>query len=82
MLGDLLHANDNSVTSFSLQDLPAPAKELWLITCVDRGLAPAAIFGLAPSDAKIPRNAVGRVAPEVALAGTWHHFWLLARSCG
>jgi carbonic anhydrase len=63
---DLLAANRRYASDFSLHGLPARArKELALVTCMDSRIEPLAMFGLAPGDSKILRNAGGRVTEDV-----------------
>ena len=63
---DLLESNRSYVAGFSLQGLaPQAAKGLCLITCMDTRIEPLPMLGLRPGDAKILRNAGGRVMPEV-----------------
>ena len=66
MFDDLLDANHDYAAGFSLQGLaPQAAKGLCLITCMDTRIEPLPMLGLVPGDAKILRNAGGRVMPEV-----------------
>lgn len=44
---------------------PAPRFSLIVISCMDARTDPAHLFGLAPGDALVIRNAGGRVTPEV-----------------
>lgn len=44
---------------------PLPAKAFALVTCMDTRVEPLAALGLRPGDAKILRNAGGRVTPDV-----------------
>ena len=63
---DVLVANRRYAESFALKGLPAPAaRGLALLTCIDSRIEPLAMLGLRPGDAKILRNAGGRVTPEV-----------------
>ncbi len=63
---DLLAANDTYAASFALAGLEArAAKGLALVTCIDSRIEPLAAFGLVPGDAKILRNAGGRVTHDV-----------------
>jgi carbonic anhydrase len=66
MFDDLLRENQRYVSGFSLQGIPArAAKELGLVTCMDSRIEPLAMLGLVPGDAKILRNAGGRVTSDV-----------------
>jgi carbonic anhydrase len=66
MMDDLLAANREYVSTFDLDGVPAPAaKGLALVTCMDSRIDPLGILGLAPGDAKVIRNAGGRVTPDV-----------------
>ncbi len=66
MMDDLLQANATYVSSFGLAGIPAPAaKGFALVTCMDSRIEPLAMLGLVPGDAKIIRNAGGRVTRDV-----------------
>lgn len=66
MFDDLLAANQGYGTAFTLASLSGrAAKEFGLVTCMDTRIDPLAVLGLAPGDAKILRNAGGRVTPDV-----------------
>ena len=66
MFDDLLQANRRYASSFTLQGIPAPAaKKFALVTCMDSRIEPLAMLGLLPGDAKILRNAGGRVTEDV-----------------
>jgi carbonic anhydrase len=66
MFDDLLEANRQYVSGFQLAGLPAPAaKGFALVTCMDTRIEPLAMLGLVPGDAKIMRNAGGRVTSDV-----------------
>ncbi|RJK93400.1 beta-class carbonic anhydrase [Vallicoccus soli] len=63
---DLLAANQEYAAGFSLQGLEARAgRGLALLTCMDSRIEPLAMLGLRPGDAKILRNAGGRVTDDV-----------------
>jgi carbonic anhydrase len=63
---DLLEANRRYASAFQLAGLPAPAaKGFALVTCMDTRIEPLAMLGLVPGDAKIMRNAGGRVTGDV-----------------
>ena len=65
MFDDLLEANRRYAATFSLAGIPArAAKEFALVTCMDSRIEPLAMLGLGPGDAKIVRNAGGRVTPD------------------
>ena len=66
MFDDLLAANLGYASDFALQDVPArAAKQFGLVTCMDSRIEPLVMLGLRPGDAKILRNAGGRVTPDV-----------------
>ncbi|HXA30829.1 MAG TPA: carbonic anhydrase [Acidimicrobiales bacterium] len=66
MFNDLLAANRQYARTFSLQDIPGrAAKGFGLVTCIDSRIEPLTMLGLHPGDAKILRNAGGRVTPDV-----------------
>jgi len=66
MFEDLLEANSRYALDFSLGGLPArAAKGFALVTCMDSRIEPLTMLGLRPGDAKILRNAGGRVTPDV-----------------
>ena len=66
MFEDLLQANRLYAASFSLEGLsPRAAKGLGLVTCIDSRIEPLSALGLKPGDAKILRNAGGRVTDDV-----------------
>jgi carbonic anhydrase len=66
MLDDLLEANRRYASGFSLRGIPAAAaKEFALVTCMDSRIEPLAMLGLRAGDAKILRNAGGRVTSDV-----------------
>src|SRR5262245_37473497 len=59
---DILGANRRYAASFGLAGLDArAARGLAVLTCIDSRIEPLAMLGLAPGDAKILRNAGGRV---------------------
>lgn len=66
MMEDLLDANRAYAADFALAGIPARAdKGFALVTCMDSRIEPLAMLGLVPGDAKIIRNAGGRVTPDV-----------------
>lgn len=66
MLDELLRSNREYAEGFSLAGLlPRAAKGFALVTCMDSRIEPLAMLGLGPGDAKIMRNAGGRVTPDV-----------------
>lgn len=66
---DVLAANSAYADAFDLADLPGPAaKGLAVVTCMDSRIDPARILGLEPGDAKVLRNAGGRVTDDVLTA--------------
>lgn len=63
---EFLAANDRYATDFTFNDRPgAAAKGLALVTCMDSRIDPLGMLGLAKGDAKILRNAGGRVTDDV-----------------
>jgi len=66
MFDDLLAANRQYAQTFALQGIPGrAAKGFGLVTCIDSRIEPLTMLGLHPGDAKILRNAGGRVTPDV-----------------
>lgn len=66
MFEDLLAANRRHAATFAMGGMPAPTvRGFALVTCMDTRIDPLAILGLKPGDAKIIRNAGGRVTPDV-----------------
>lgn len=66
MFDDLLAGNQSYAKSFSLKGLaPRAAKGLCVLTCMDTRIEPLAMLGIKPGDAKILRNAGGRVTQDV-----------------
>ena len=66
MMDDLLEANRAYAANFTLAGIPAPAaKRFALVTCMDSRIEPLTMLGLVPGDAKILRNAGGRVTVDV-----------------
>ncbi len=66
MMDDLLDANRAYASAFALAGIPARAdKGFALVTCMDSRIEPLTMLGLAPGDAKIVRNAGGRVTSDV-----------------
>jgi carbonic anhydrase len=63
---DLVEANERYAETYALAGLPAKAaRQLAVVTCIDSRIEPLAMLGLEPGDAKIIRNAGGRVTPDV-----------------
>ncbi|MGH8941121.1 MAG: beta-class carbonic anhydrase, partial [Actinomycetes bacterium] len=63
---DVLAANSTFAAGFRAAPLAArAAKELAVLTCFDSRIDPLRMLGLAPGDAKILRNAGGRVTEDV-----------------
>lgn len=59
-------ANKAYADAFTLQGLsPRPARHLAVVSCMDSRIQPLEALGLVPGDAKILRNAGGRVTPDV-----------------
>jgi carbonic anhydrase len=66
MMDDLLGANRTYASDFALAGIPARAhKGFALVTCMDSRIEPLTMLGLVPGDAKILRNAGGRVTTDV-----------------
>src|SRR5580704_10612547 len=66
MFDDLLRENQRYAAHFGLAGVPArAAKAFALVTCMDSRIEPLAMLGLRPGDAKILRNAGGRVSTDV-----------------
>jgi carbonic anhydrase len=65
MFDDLVDANAGYAAAFDLAGIPArAAKQFALVTCMDSRIEPLAMLGLFPGDAKIMRNAGGRVTSD------------------
>lgn len=66
MFDELLAANADYTSRFRHAGItPMAAKGLCIVTCMDTRIEPLAILGLSVGDAKILRNAGGRVTPDV-----------------
>lgn len=66
MFDDLLAANRRYASGFQSTGLPGrAAKHFCLVTCMDTRIEPLPLLGLGKGDAKILRNAGGRVTPDV-----------------
>ena len=66
MFDDLLNANRRYAENFDLAGLSGRAAAGFaLVTCIDSRIEPLAALGLRPGDAKIIRNAGGRVTGDV-----------------
>ena len=66
MLDDFLNANADYAEGFTLRGIPpVAARGFALVTCMDSRIEPLTMLGLRPGDAKILRNAGGRVTPDV-----------------
>jgi carbonic anhydrase len=64
--GDVLAANETYAHDFRLGGLDSrAARGLAVLTCMDSRIAPLAMLGLVPGDAKILRNAGARVTDDV-----------------
>lgn len=62
---DILTANRRYAEGFGLAGLAASARRgLAVVTCIDSRIEPLAMLGLDPGDAKIIRNAGGRVSED------------------
>ena len=65
MMDDLLDANRAYVANFALAGItPRADKGFALVTCMDSRIEPLTMLGLVPGDAKIIRNAGGRVTAD------------------
>lgn len=65
MFDDLLAANRQYASGFLYKGVPPRAAAgFGLITCMDTRIEPLTAFGLVVGDAKIVRNAGGRVTPD------------------
>ena len=63
---DLLAANEGYAAQFSSGDLAGrAARGLAVVTCMDSRIEPLQMLGLSKGDAKILRNAGGRVTEDV-----------------
>ena len=66
MFDELLAANTSYADEFLLEGIaPVAARGFALVTCMDSRIEPLTMLGLHPGDAKILRNAGGRVTPDV-----------------
>ena len=66
MFDALLEANAEYAHGFALEGIaPVAARGFALVTCMDSRIEPLTMLGLVPGDAKILRNAGGRVTPDV-----------------
>ena len=66
MFDDIVAANRAYAESFRLAGLAATAaRGLAVVTCIDSRIEPLQMLGLSPGDAKILRNAGGRVTHDV-----------------
>lgn len=66
MFDDLLDANRRFADRFDRPGMPAPTtRHLAVVTCMDTRIDPLAVLGLSVGDAKIIRNAGGRVTDDV-----------------
>mgnify|MGYP003333831939 CR=1 FL=1 len=70
---DIITANRRYADGFALAGLEARARRgLAVVTCIDSRIEPLAMLGLAPGDAKIIRNAGGRVSDDAVQTGRAH----------
>jgi carbonic anhydrase len=66
MFDELLDANRRYSSGFELKGVPPrAARGFALVTCMDSRIEPLTMLGLVPGDAKILRNAGGRVTVDV-----------------
>ena len=74
---DVLAANEAYATTFEFAELEATAaRGLAVLTCMDSRIDPLRMLGLAPGDAKILRNAGGRVTDDVLRTLVLAHYLL------
>ena len=63
---DALAANDEYINTFKYSDLTGTAQQgLAIVTCMDSRINPLSVVGMKSGDAKILRNAGGRVTEDV-----------------
>ena len=63
---DALAANDEYIKTFKYSDLTGTAQQgLAIVTCMDSRINPLSVVGMKSGDAKILRNAGGRVTDDV-----------------
>lgn len=66
MIDDFARAAQEQTDGFALGGLPSqPATKTLILTCMDCRIDPAALFGLAPGDAHVLRNAGGVLTDDV-----------------
>ncbi len=66
LFDDLIAANRRFAAGFAWRDVPREAaRGLAVVTCMDTRIDPASIFGFTVGDAKVLRNAGGRVTPDM-----------------
>jgi carbonic anhydrase len=66
MFDELFAANKEYAATFDLGGIPPRAgRHFGLVACMDSRIEPLVMLGLRPGDAKILRNAGGRVTPDV-----------------
>ena len=66
VFSDVIASNEIYAKNLAHRRLPArAARGLAILTCIDSRIAPLAMLGLNPGDAKILRNAGGRVTDDV-----------------
>lgn len=72
---EYLDRNERFAATDAKLDVPAipfvPLKQLYLITCIDPRVEPAAVFGAELGEAIIARNVGGRVTPAVVQDLAW-----------
>jgi len=61
----LLERNDQFARTYTPSALGGPARQLFIVTCLDHRVDPAIVFGLQLGDALVVRNAGGRVTKAV-----------------
>ena len=74
---DVLAGNEDYATTFDFAELEATAaRGLAVLTCMDSRIDPLRMLGLVPGDAKILRNAGGRVTDDVVRTLVLAHYLL------
>jgi carbonic anhydrase len=72
---DYLRHNEKFAAEGRMRDVPAipfiPFKQVYLITCVDPRVEPAAVLGAKLGEAIVARNIGGRVTPSVVKDLAW-----------
>ncbi|WP_216893219.1 carbonic anhydrase [Nocardia alni] len=70
-----LERNKQFAATDAKQDIPAipfiPFRQLYIVTCIDPRVEPAAVLGVELGEAIVARNVGGRVTPSVVKDLTW-----------